>query len=531
MTPGYIARAKNGFYEVTKIASAQSAPYLWGDYVSDGVLATASFDPGRKRKVLQTYGVVIGPGSTYQPTSSFYNYVGDRYLLRIGRDSSSADGPFWPVLVRDTLGDEFPPASENRGKSISFYGLANLEGGADINEFQRIIGAFASGWDGTKYRFGYGGLWQDPDGEDIFRVGGPSNGTLAITNRVREYRAWFSNTLDFAVSTQTWASTNREICMSRIFVGGPGKLAALKATLETVESVDYVDMGTPEDSYYAGTWKPRVKVKLVTSNDHGASWNESDADFLEPYIEFKMLPGTGLGSDPWSPPGITHFDRFVMNGNQLLNMMMGARVVYVGNNTRLLMVPQCRIAPGQWGTLLFRDAGSGFSRVAWPADSGTWLAPSEFGGSADLVLSFSGYFFAHWFSWGPGCAYYPVNHDNKMKLLVTVDAGDTWTLTPELPADINHNFIGTALGTTVRPRTDTSPGRVLFPRVDEAAGRIEWLATGGDLSAFAAAGDVAAPGIEEEFIGYAGRYFVYIGDGATRRRYVNPAFPGEFDKP
>jgi hypothetical protein len=455
--------------------------------------------------------------STYALTTSFDVYAGNQYILRLARNTSST--AFWPVLVRPTLGNEYAPLPANAGNSISFFSTMKLSGGATLNEYQRGLSIFATGTDGTAYRFGFSGMWQDTATTPIWVNGGPNDGFLATSLRYREQRCWFSDTASFEVTTKTFNETSRESSPTYVQQIGKGKLLALQTVMEQAASVDF--NGTD----YVTTFQPFVLPKLWSSSDHGATWSSTPASFLLPYLYYTANNNGAFGG-AWTVNYATLGDRLVVSNRQLLNMASGARFIYVGNSTVLLIVPFCYLGgtgPGeQWATLLFRStAGGAFTRVTWPADA--WIASSQTSVSEPFLTSLIGYFYNGCWSLGPGHAFVPVQYaSGAVKILYTQDSGNTWTLSPAVPTDVVYPLTGAFYATPL------TTGVALVPKLDTSANTLTWMRTTSTFDVYTPVGNVQAgsalaPAVSD-LSGYAGRFFINLGGR------FNPAYPNEFDQ-
>lgn len=520
---GHSAKKSGEFMDLRRDRDEQAQvlfTYLWGDVLGEASFTTGGYNPEQHFKRLSTYGTVIGAG--YSLPTSFSFYVGDKYILRLASDGANA---YWPVTVQPTLGDEYPPNISNAGRSISYHATAKLEGGAALTEFQHALTLWASGWDGSAYRFGFGGLWRaTPATTVLLTGGGPIDGQTAFTRQTQEYRVWAGNVGDFTVDDSVLAAAaGRECTAARVQVAGPGRVIALQATMEQLASTGWVltDTPNPGDGYYTGTWDAYVAPRIWRSTDHGSSWSSYEATFLAPYIgqlDFQI--------PPWSTSGIlaANYDRLLYDNQQMALMALGARFIYCGGDTVLLIVPACKLAADTYATLLFRstDGGASFSRVNWLPDA--WTATLD-GVPTPNVTSFVGYAYnLHW-SLGDGHAFVPTKHADGVRMLYTTDHGSTWTLSGVVPPTYVPAFTDAFFPTVI------APGKGVVATLDTVDERVGWARFGPDFSAYVALGTVSVADADDDLIGYAGRTFAYVGDGINRQRYVHPAFPGAFDRP
>jgi hypothetical protein len=519
---GSIARKSGEFMTLDRkrVDEVKVTTYLWGDVVLDGGFLTASFGPQFGKAKAHAYGTVI-TDSTYTLPNSFYLYAGDGYLWRLAcRDDYSG---FWPVLVRETLGNEFAPNAANAGKSISFFSTALLEGGADIDQAARGISLVASGHDGSAYRVGFSGMYEYDPPTAVLASGGPSNGVTVGYNYKTETRAWFTNTGDFSINA-SWTFdaplAERETGPARIQHAGPGRLLALQTYPEQVASLDY--QAGPAN--YQGTLKTQLVPRILRSTNHGSTWSAIEATFLTPYIEAAdAINQTGFPGDRWNYDLLVSYNRPGWNNSQLVTMARAARFIYCGSDTVLLIVPQCWLGGADFATLLFRstDGGESFARIAWPPDDWTDIWPN--------VPSFEGMFFNACWSLGAGHAFVPVEGDDlKVRALYTQDYGTTWSLSSEVPDEYLLEFTKAFFVTPIRP------GVGLVPKLDVIARRITWAQVGKNFASLLPIGSVAVGSAvqppEEDSIGYAGRFFAYVGDTTgTYPRRINPAYPTEFN--
>lgn len=519
--PGVTVRKQGQFTNIYHAPVEQRAAttYLWGDAVlEDDSFLTASWGPQDRLRQDKTYGAVI-TDSTYTLPTSFVLYAGDGYVLRLA--GRTDDSGYWPLLVRLNLGDEYSPLPANAGGSISFFDTARLEGGEPLGQFARLMSLVVSGHDGAAYRAGFAGAYQYTARTPITATGGPSAGAIAANNIRAEVRGWFMDTATFAATPQTFGSGARQCGPFIVHSAGAGKLAGLQFTTEQLGAATWVFTGPgPTDGYYTGDWLPFRKPQLLRSDDHGNTWASEDADFLMPYIAFDKVTNNDYFGAPWDVSVATVFDRLVANNNTLLNMGRSARFIYTGNDTTLLIVQYCTVSPGTYATLLFRDVGgTGFARLSWPPDAWTYTDVSV---SLPRQPALGGYFYNACWSLQEGHAFVPTQHADGVRVLYTLDHGDSWVLSAPVPEKWVPALTYAFFATPVRP------GSGVVPSVDEADARIEFARVGPTFDSFTPIGACRAGTVDnpvvDELIGYAGRYFAYVGDGAAYPRKVSPIY-------
>jgi len=299
------------------------------------------------------------------------------------------------------------------------------------------------------------------------------------------------------------------------FVAGPGKVQALHVVTEDTD-------------------KPQIPPYLATSSDHGDSWASAAATFLAGLLyEF---PAAGAVR--------AHYD------NGQLNMMgRYATIIYVGDDTTLLIVPNAYVdgelleiggsvvngtPPARFCPALFVGHAGSYVRQAWPAD--TWYTDrnglkTDPAGDAVLLAGVT-LLRTGQFGLGPGRAYIPVFQGGAIRVMLTADYGATWSFSPPVPPEIVSPYSSSFCGAIGRAPTDTKPAQVVFPAPDYANSKMRFLRTLDLFQTFQPFGGVKAELLTSP-APYSGDYnysFVNYG-GEQHRPAVFPAFPGVFDKP
>ena len=512
---GATARRHGEFINVTQ--EGIDDPYLWGYVVfgSDQIRA-ARLEPetGFFSRELFGHQLVYGPGQNFV-TTAVTRYVGDGFILQLLNDGgSSADVAdptrvFWPTLVRASgQGQEQPGDGAHPGKSLSFRNQAGFSGlgGLDapaIGSGGHSYSMFASGWGdpAKRYRFGMTLLYfADPANPTTTRAPIVLTGSTGGATMVQ--RPYFYH-------------FDRDHMPFTSFVAGPGKVQALHFVTEDKE-------------------KPQIKPYLMRSDNHGDNWTNADATFLDGLLyEF---PAEGEV-------------RAYYHNSQMDVMGRYATIIYVGNDTTLLIVPNAYVdgeldivggevvegtPPSRFCPALFVGHGGTYTRQAWPPD--TWYTTRtglkiEEGGDA-VLLAFVTLMRTGQFGLGPGRAYIPVFQDGAIRAMLTEDYGATWSFSPPVPPAIVSPYSFSFCGVIARAPSETAPAQVVFPAPDYAGQKLRFLRTRDQFQTFEPFGGVVAKGLTSP-APYANDYnhsFVNYG-GLRHHPAVFPAYPGVFDEP
>ncbi|RZL88832.1 MAG: hypothetical protein EOP82_21690 [Variovorax sp.] len=514
--PGVLVRKTGEFTNIFQ--EDLKDPYLWGYVVlsSDQVRA-ARLEPetGFASRESFQHQLVYGPGQNFV-TTAVTRYVGDGFILQLLNDGGTtgdvADPSriFWPTLVRASgQREEFPGDGTHAGESLSFYDQARIAGlgaldGPAIGTGGHSFALFASGWggEGQGYRFGMTALYFSDPAEPT-------------TTRVPVM--WAGSTRGATMAQRAYPYfPDRDHCPFTSFVAGPGKVQALHFVTEDTDEEIQID------------------PYLALSSDHGDNWTSAAATFLVDCLyEFPAA-----GSDR------IHYDNGQMN-------MMGryATIIYVGNDTTLLIVPNAYVdgelqeidgevvsgvPPARFCPALFVGHNGSYTRQAWPCDD--WYtdrngAKTDEEGDAVLLAGVT-LLRTGQFGLGPGRAYIPVFQDGAIRVMLTEDYGASWAFSPPVPPEILSTYSSSFCGVISRAPTETGPAHVVFPAPDYVEKKMRFTRTRDLFQTFEPFGGVKAELLTSP-APYSGDYnYSFVNYGGKRHRpAVFPAYPGVFDKP
>lgn len=444
--------------------------------------------------------------------------VGDGHLTGVAGNTNDVPDQYgtdvvsWPFIfyapaaikLRDSQSDEKSPPGVSWLDTLTITGLSAYDHQPEMH---------ATGWDAGTKTYCYS-----------FTAAYPANSEQPYKTRapVAYYGDLTNKTL-----TQTAAPfyPGRDNSCFSVFTIGPGTLQAL---MTVTEDLDFAEMLPPY---------------MATSTDHGRTWVASNADFLAPYLKkVPFQPASG------EIPAVR--EHFAMGESpQLYNMAKYHINVYVGGGKNILIIPN-----GYTGTegsvdrycamAFIGSEGQGYTRLSWPPDA--WVM-DQAGMTTQIpesrvLLSFSGRdFLTNQFGFGLGCMYYPTLYEGAARLLVTYDFGSTWALKPlpTLPSDVTGGVIG-IMGCVVSPYVDgDDPGELLFTYVRYAAGKISVLRTDGTFTAFKKTGGAIKAKSNQPIRPNGTSLYSPNGEvnrhltnfAASKKPYIFPAYPGEFDRP
>lgn len=447
------------------------------------------------------------------PSASIYSgrlkYVGDGFVTAVFGDGNSYPSPTtseelasWPNLIyvpgpiEQRLSSE--PSSVAPGvsyiDSLLVYGLMIWYMAPEM---------YATGWDAGLESYRYS-----------FSCSLPLDAAHATDTCSPAF--WYADT-ESQEFTQTAVPyfPGRNHQLFRPCVIGPGKLQALMFVKEDTDEV-------------------QIPPYFVTSNDHGQTWSFSYATFLNDKL-YSHPATTG------STPVRAYYD-----GVQNTWMSWYCINFYIGNGKNLLIILNCfdhmdGATPRYRAMAFLGTGGSSYTRISWPADD--WDVDASGVSTAPLATHIFLAFMkpddlnAH-FSFGTGCCHIPIQQAGVRKLLVTYDFGSSWHILPYPAVPASVTGTRTAItGAPIKPYINVDdPGEILFAFVDHTGGKITILQTTGLFDAFKVVGEVKHSGAiainNPQLAGPAGDYNEYICNfAASKKDYIFPAFPGEFDKP
>ena len=412
--PGFITRKKNGVTEV-EILSDDSVVTPSADVWVEVMNAARGYSTpeiragelvlinSRSGRVVRR--VKVNPITTGVPLEDAGRdavWVGGGRILVMVRSAWPAPYFQWPVLVHPTNGFEVEPGDATyMSHSVSL--ISSAANDADPSAYPvgggGIIGVFASGWDGTRYRWGYAFMANYPYADSGTTSPQYNNAIWVVLGGVQDTAsAAGARTLglippldDFAVSSvalptpaNVHSEGNEVICV------GPGKLLTVFAgsTFASENNASLTDV--------------YVSPQLYLSSDHGSSWSRSDAAFIDALMPTHTDAGGAVRKRPWA--------------GHLFGVYVGEGVSLVGYSDSTT-----------WGglpnmTVCFRYDGSGFTQLSLP------VRPSAF-----IILAFV--------CFGPGCGAAVVDSGSisgftpseAQHIVFTHDAGATWQTSLAIP--------------------------------------------------------------------------------------------------
>jgi len=592
--PDSVSYKKNGFYEVFVNKPVKVVDYLWGHQT----LGTSGFEmlttnPEKKHKTEYSYGV-----TTYEITP-WKAFVGDDYIARItglaDTTGTSHDGVMYHFsIARASIASREYSATElgHEKKTISFADTLPIVPPDPIGDpigyaaFLLTVTTVPTGWDNDTKRYRYltsylenvvtyeafGGFLISPRPHIL--IGATGDYSLTETTYTATDLPAITG-VDNLATGRRWASwTLMPECIGR------GKAICFRAPLNNYIGVrnSHTDVHTGLPVVDPGYSDPPVygPIKLVLTTDHGDTWTEHDADFLTPYIYTNLTdPGVteGIGPDDDNLPSLGFY-----NDSQLMYMLKNMKVVYLGSNKSLVIVPNAYMQgdpdyqaaggpPYNIGDIgaVFRciafigTGGTGYTKITWPLEN---FLVNMTGGyrekrNPDLSNSVTtnpipGTTLLGWMrplpmAFGNGCVYVPTLYDEGTfgfvwRIVFSRDFGATWTTSAPVPEAIVAPSInkptsagnpgqGGIYGIVVKPYVNSgNPGKIIFAAPDHAAGTLTFMSTDGNFvdwktlytlhpgpSSLDSGAYFSAWTMDHYFANYA--------------KSVYAAFPGEFDKP
>lgn len=450
-------------------------------------------------------------------------YIGDGLLLSMFNNVNDLGDVtedyeqiiHWPMMVpvngpiRQRL---FSEASE-LARAVSYIDSIQVTG---MLPYNHDFGLHATGWDETNecYRFGFSFTYFTDDSTEQTR----------LDTRVPMFYA--GNTGDMALTQVAVPFYPGRIHPgSKAFVIGNGRLQRLSV----VREADVADRATVPFTY----------PYFANSADHGQSWSSTTTDFLHPFLH--VMPAIGP-------------DREYLNNTQMNRLQDNHLNVYLGQGKSMLIIPNGVVEVSVPDGALLKtcamaflgEEGAGYTRVAWPPDAWEFTAGNAAVGeptdpeedSYVTLLRQSKDFYSAQYAFGEGCMYLPVRIAGALKFLVTYDFGANWVIKdyPARPASV-ETHLATESGAVIRPYvSEDDPGELVFasPRYS-GDGRIEFLRTNGLFNEFKKTAGLLSypaplatmpPQLFFQMV-EPNQHFTYFGGAG----HINPAFPGEFDKP
>lgn len=565
--PGFVAYKLGDTSEVHIEGGGESSrnfPYVLTHHAFSAgalnhVVALVGGERRVKRPVAQGY---LGEDVTWFDSTTRVVHAGDGYYAStaiystLGGDLSL---PHYMFGFAALLSGSVAYASESElnrvGKSVAFNEHAHLldpgksEGDPAYNpdhypESQIQLSLFgnleifASGYDVAvdAYWFGWG-LWQ---GELQAKFTSP-DGNQTIRTFQKHPTFYRTHTKDLALHAIPAAFfPNQYNHTSQIFSMGPGKIGYLIIPKDfTPTAVSWRAIPAPGSGYEVETFTlaPEANPTLAVSSTHGQSWTT---------IEWSDL-GAKLFKHK-NHDDVPKAGRQFRNNTVESDAARFTSIHYVGDGKSFIVVhslmeDQGSVADSDTGhfssaplrTMLFMYNAGAITRVAWPPDG--WTG----GNSLPRVGTYSSSVMIRAF--GRGCLALPMSGVSGAGLLVTRDFGATWEqieLAGKLPLGASAELI------TLKPYVDaSSTGEILFVfpsngSVEDSRKGIHAYRTDGLFQEFKYVGRIAKNYAGQTVLvnmgyGYNG---IYVGERAKGfvgeveyPPYINPAFPGEFDRP
>lgn len=563
--PGFVASKLGATSEVHTEGGGseqQFTPYVLLNYIfDDGERGRIPYIVGGRhiRRVQVAAGALNGVGFVHSVTKMVH--VGDGYFYHAmiySENGGNLNLPHYLFTVAQRLThasgeqmSEQAPLAEKLRKNVTFNAHAfyyepfpedddQLGQSALGSSLRAGDSVFASGYDAlvSGYRFGWN-VWQAYLRDKFV----PPSGNQSVKTYTRVPAFYRTHTQELALTGSGAAYfPNRENLNSQVFCMGPGRLGylLLKKDFDPVGVTwePTYDNGNLT-GYVVGSYALEAQAVpyLVVSEDHGGTWTPVAWNELNDLIfHCKQDTRVALAGRSFRNEGVE------------TDLAKGTGIHYVGSGKTLIVVP--RIMDGQSGindsadgsypsqhhrTALFRYHEGSITRLPWPPDTSydQYVQPVAYS-SNTLIRSF-----------GEGCLALPCQGGPLGTfLLVTYDYGDTWVEKPlvgKLPIGASSEFV------VLRPfRNTAQAGEIMFlnptngSESDPRKG-VHAYVTDGNFTEFKYVGRIAAVvGDHTIMEGHPyGKSGVYVGENPRVHKpgeveyppYVNPAFPGEFDKP
>ena len=576
------AQKKNGF---TEVRQKQQSAYLWMSTVFVDGAGSIEHAPQPACNSIDMTNLLISPahmkqhysyGAFGRSADCAFKLVGDNYILRTfcskERDYWAEPPPgfgspppalFWPAIMR-TAGNASEVLASAAGALSPTTFLETVYTGGILGANLGSVNTFVTGAIGGK-EDGFGGGMSN-----LVCAYAPSDLSVSLPYRTFEVpQLWtFDTRTKVAVQRGVRSLSRRRHFPFSVFNAGRGKLIYLHGVFEAQVNLPYGDSGPVR------FFEPQKKLWISTSDDHGGSFQNRAAAFLDPFL--RLRPISSLSE-------AVSLERPIYDNNQLRGLCTAATFVYIGVGKSLLMIPngwtgeagfdpynerrytsteyddtygnQFRVlldvntenAPASYCPMVFLFDGDTFTRLSWPPDA--WRTDvrgvpddgirteevypdgkREFRGvfhpgfkTKDSVGVLRGDAQSRTLSWafGEGCAAIPVlNEDTGWRLLVTRDFGRSWSFAA-LPEGIVSASGGGPPLCVIKPYIDAErTGRILFQVAPAGGSTVQIVETDGTfgsykhLARFKLKGRVLTSGIRSLDLGL--DYFGYNNPWGTR---------------
>lgn len=572
-----LAVRKGEYLEVVDVIDIEATrPVLWMSLaaLSDDVLAFSYGLPTARPQVTSRAQMTFGlTGTTAGVSGPFSVYVGDNYVAMQqpyrGPENLPGIRFLIPSLVRTrTRGG--PIQASGAGAEQVIYateveraGTLPIATDSPVSSFGHV---FASGYDASidAYRFGFYGFYTDYNTWGFYRlfVGDTRSRTIVP--------------VDLPLPPDGYDHAPGNVCGLNIISRAPGRLFAL-----------WLDRDDDEfDREHRGSTGVRFKawpepLKALVSDDYGLNWRMEDLAELTPHLyrrPYRMI-------DPDNSPSIIDYTDYMTGWREAVSEHVASPVG--GGRIALVLVssneydttdaiepandadltrggPQ---APGatHWGFYISDADGKNFAKKPWPLDDRPGIIDLLDTRPLSQRPDFNGMVFANTrgvemgaasMTAGPGSFFVVVRYfagtvppgqnptytdflNARMRVLWTVDYGDSWSLSGELPQDMRNAPVDDESGrvglpcltfTVVKPYGGTeAPGLLVAAVTRIGVGVVLWR-TDARFSYFTQAGTVAHDvGTSSNGVRGANQAALFVGSGSVRAP-VRPGYP-EFDRP